>query len=139
MMCQGQCTVSVFSLRIRAMRRWLIVSMMLLMQVQFVWAAAAAYCGHEPSTAASAHFGHHEHRHQGAELQGADEAGKGIASLHLDCESCHFGTSVNLPSTPILIAELSELGFCCERGPSYTSHVTSTPERPDRVSERTAA
>lgn len=130
---------SAFSLRIRPMRRWLIVSLMLLMQVQFGWAAAAAYCGHELSTAASAHFGHHEHRHQGASLQGADDAGKGIASLHLDCESCHLGTSVNLPPPAIAIAELPQFEFRCECSPRYTSHVTSTPERPDRVSHQAAA
>lgn len=128
-----------FSLRIRRMRRWLIVSLMLLMQVQFAWAAAAAYCGHEPNTAASAHFGHHEHRHQGAGVQGADDAGTGIASLHLDCESCHLGTSVNLPPPAIAIAELAQFEFRCECSPRYTSHVTSTPERPDRVSHQAAS
>jgi hypothetical protein len=128
-----------FSLRIRPMRRWLIVSFMLLMQVQFVWAAAAAYCGHETSAAASAHFGHHEHRHQGGGIQSTDDAGKGIASLHLDCESCHFGTSANLPSPAITIAELPEFEFRCDCSPRYTSHVTSTPERPDRVSHQAAA
>ena len=136
MSCSRGC--GAFSLRIRRMRRWLIVSLMLLMQVQFVWAAAAAYCGHEPNADASAHFGHHEHRHQGADLQGAEKAGKGIASLHLDCESCHFGTSVNLPPPAITIAELPEFEFRSECSPRYTSHVTSAPERPDRVSHQAA-
>jgi len=121
------------------MRRWLILFLMLLMQAQFVWAAAAAYCGHEPSTAASAHFGHHEHRHQGADLQGTDDSGNGIVSLHPDCQSCHFGTSVNPLPPAIAIAQLPQFEFRCERSPRYTSHVTSTPERPDRVSHQAAA
>lgn len=127
------------SFRILPMRRWLIVSLLLLMQVQFVWAAAAAYCGHEPSTAASAHFGHHEHRHQGVDRAGSDAAGGGIASLHPDCGTCQLGASVNLPPPAIAIAELLEFQFRCDLSPGYASHVTSTPERPDRVSYLAAA
>ena len=48
-----------------AMRRWLTVALLVLLPLQSFWAAAATYCAHEQS-AASQHFGHHEHRHHGA-------------------------------------------------------------------------
>lgn len=121
------------------MRRWFIVFLLLLSQLQFVWAAAAAYCGHERNAAASTHFGHHEHRHRGIDVQAADEADSGLASLHLDCETCHFGNSGSLPTQSILVAAPPHFQFCAERSQSFTSHVPSTPEHPDRVSHLAAA
>lgn len=47
------------------MRRWFSILLLVLLPIQFSWAAAAAYCEHE-SGARADHFGHHEHDHQGS-------------------------------------------------------------------------
>lgn len=130
-----------FSLRIRAMRRLFLIFLLLMVQFQFVWGAAAAYCGHETSAVRAAHFGHHEHRHQGDESRAPtsekDSNGQGLA--HADCGSCHFGTLGALPAPGVVMAELSLSEYLAELGPRFSSHVPSAPERPDRIALVAAA
>ena len=73
--------------------RWL----MIVLPVQFTWAAASGFCGHESGIAAK-HFGHHEHKHSG---QAQTKETKAASLSHADCEMCHFGFSV--PSVDVLI------------------------------------
>lgn len=72
------------------MRRFILVFMMLLLPLQWSWAAAASVCAHE---AAGAHFGHHAHKHAGdAASTAADEGSQsegGLAGNHPDCHACH--------------------------------------------------
>ena len=92
------------------MRRLLLVFLLVLMPLQTVWSAAAAYCAHEQAPAA-AHFGHHVHEHAGAYQDGdahadvghasADDAQGGAAgsifnlgSADLDCHTCHGSGTV---------------------------------------------
>jgi cytochrome c553 len=78
------------------MTRWLLLVLMVLLPVQFSWAAAAPYCAHE-SDPVSFHVGHHAHVHRvaPAEAQHAvsapeKDAAKGSpASDHGDCHYCH--------------------------------------------------
>lgn len=83
-----------FIARIRPMRRWLAIFLLVLLPVQLGWAAVGVYCAHE-SGAAADHFGHHDHRHS------VDDNGNDKGSLpkgaHADCASCHgIGASVLL-------------------------------------------
>ncbi|ESH88038.1 cobalt-zinc-cadmium resistance protein [Cupriavidus sp. HPC(L)] len=48
-----------------AMRRFFLILLVMLLPLQSVWAAAAAYCGHEQRPAAQWHLGHHQHQHRG--------------------------------------------------------------------------
>ena len=129
-----------------AMRRWLILLALFVLPLQWVWGAAAPYCGHE-SAALAKHFGHHEHRHQGGEAvaidASADRAGLGdedeaAAAYHADCESCHLGASpaptLQAPGLP----PVPSRDLRVEPGPPWRSHIPSMPERPDRI-ELTAA
>jgi hypothetical protein len=104
------------------------------MPLQLVWAAAAPYCGHE-SNLVKKHFGHHEHRHQGsvetAQLSGSDAGSLAIA--HLDCEACHLGTTVALPGPAPAVVTMIETVVACHSPPSFLSHISSRPERPDRT------
>ena len=80
------------------MRRWLVVFMLLVLPLQFAWAAAAPYCAHEVATASSKHPGHHQHVHQdGSDVVNAGEDGGGKAVKHTDCASCHAGAAATLP------------------------------------------
>lgn len=47
------------------MRRFFLILLVMLLPLQSVWAAAAAYCGHEQRPAAQWHLGHHQHQHRG--------------------------------------------------------------------------
>ena len=80
------------------MRRLLLVFLLVLMSLQTVWSAAAAYCAHEQAPAA-AHFGHHAHEHEGHastdDANGAStHAGINLAAVDLDCHTCHGSGTV---------------------------------------------
>ena len=72
------------------MRRLVLILMMVLLPLQYSWAAAASVCEHE---ADSAHFGHHEHKHAVSDAHashGGEAKSDGKSpSPHLDCEVCH--------------------------------------------------
>ncbi len=123
------------------MRRWLIVFMLLMVQLQFVWGAAAAYCGHEATGSLAQHFGHHEHSHEGDDSRTLTpvEDSNGLGILHADCGSCHFGTSGTLPVPAIVVVELGQSDYLADRGLRFSSHVSAAPERPDRRAHLAAA
>lgn len=71
------------------MRRLLLIFMMCLLSFQWSWAAAASVCAHEQDTT---HFGHHEHKHGGADKAhqaSSDTSDDGAANYHPDCQTCH--------------------------------------------------
>jgi DNA-directed RNA polymerase subunit M/transcription elongation factor TFIIS len=79
------------------MRRWFAVFLLILLPLQFSWAAVASYCGHE-NEAQARHFGHHEHQHQHQEDADVDSgtgtisdgpAGSSPGSFDFDCGHCH--------------------------------------------------
>ncbi len=75
------------------MRRWILQFLLIVLPLQFSWAAVAAACAHEPTAATASHVGHHTHVHKaeaGSQLA-AEKAGK-VAS-DPDCPQCHLGCS----------------------------------------------
>lgn len=66
-------------------RRWLSILMLVLLPLQFSWAAVASYCEHERG-AEAVHVGHHAHEH--AASADAGENGK-PAGFDVDCGHCH--------------------------------------------------
>lgn len=68
------------------MRRLVFIVLMLVLPLQWTWAAAASHCDHEEQ---GAHFGHHEHKHACSDDGTADKAGAGQSSAHADCQVCH--------------------------------------------------
>lgn len=73
------------------MTRFFSLLLMLLLPLQFSFAAAAAYCVDEKPEV-SAHFGHHDHTD--ASTDSADDANDGKA----DCEVCHLACAKVQPT-----------------------------------------
>ena len=127
------------------MRRLLIVLLAIVLPLQFAWAGAAAYCGHEPEGTAARHWGHHGHAHQGSEgvalSAKADKADK-ASSKHadkpdtpyqapdLDCAVCHLAASAAVPS----VADLTHATLgATARHPLVRALFRSAPDAlPDR-------
>lgn len=127
--------------RMCSMRRSLVFFMLLLVQMQFVWGGAASYCAHETGSAAVvSHFGHHEHRHTGEapEDTATDQENNGLGLPHPDCESCHLGATGILLPVPAFHAEMGQGEFLKALNPIFVSHVSPTPERPDRITREAA-
>lgn len=122
------------------MLRLLLVFALIVLPLQIVWSAAAPYCAHETNSAATRHFGHHEHRHQGgdAKLVLDDDSGEEVGVYHADCESCHLGSASALPAPAFTVIESVPDEVEGGQGPAYQSHIPSGLERPDRT-ERIAA
>ena len=122
------------------MRRWLVVFLLLVLPLQFAWAAAAPYCAHETAAAASKHPGHHQHVHQdGSEAANADDEGGGAGVKHTDCASCHAGCAATLPLSATALAAAPRDGVGEHSPPRYRSHTPWGPERPDIVELTPAA
>jgi hypothetical protein len=94
------------------MRRLFAIFLLVLLPLQFSWAAVAAYCGHESGTAAP-HVGHHEHaldkhhEHTHEQWHGdsarADPAGAQAeqdpaAGFDYGCGHCH-GSCASMPTS----------------------------------------
>lgn len=122
------------SLHFRPMQRIVLVFLMLLLPVQWTWAAAASICRHEASIHAN-HFGHHEHRHdqQASEPASVDVGGsaddskaQGDFGAHADCASCHGAVSaVVMQATVVLSAPMPPSAST----PYQRSVTTGLPER----------
>ena len=116
------------------MRRWIIVFLMVVLPNQFLWAAAAQYCGHESSNAqvsqaaATNHYGHHEHQHQAALADSQDSGG----FAHTDCVSCHLAHCTSVPTVFGVHASAVQAQEVVYREPHYLSGTPSGPERPQR-------
>lgn len=119
------------------MRRWCFLLLMLVLPTQFVWAAAAPYCGHEvDGISDKGHFGHHEHRHQADEQNRSDDNGtsdpsKSSSAPHVDCESCHFGSALTLASFAVAVGKSSSAVSPQASVDRFTSQIPVAPERPD--------
>lgn len=116
------------------MRRWLSILFLVMLPFQFSWAAAASYCQHETGKLAS-HFGHHEHKHQGAKVKsGAPERSDAVnklGALDDDCALCHLGCEAPIAAShvvdivrPIQVHDLRPVL-------EFESHVSGVPQRPD--------
>jgi hypothetical protein len=75
------------------MKRYLAIFLLVLLPLQFSWAAMAGYCEHESAVTAE-HPGHHSHDHASADQQ---EFNKNVAQSH-DCATCHMGCAAALVS-----------------------------------------
>lgn len=114
------------------MRRLLVVLMLVILPLQFSWAAAATYCRYETSGAAVRHFGHHEHKHASSSAQVAKGTkAKLLNGSDCDCSFCHL--SAVIVSGPLLRVTSSLSGAALLYiEPGYLSNIPSGPERPDR-------
>jgi cytochrome c553 len=120
------------------MRRLFILLLALLLPLQFTWAAAAVYCGHEGSTVAASvvapahHFGHHEHVHQDAKK----DASKAL-SIDTDCGVCHAGSSPVIGAS-LQLQPLPPLARSVTAAPA-AAHASAFARAPDRPQWRVLA
>lgn len=117
------------------MRRLLIIVMMVVLPLQFGWAAAATYCQHE-SSPITYHFGHHVHTHAGKadnskSQQKANSKSHQTAGSKLvpddDCAVCHLG-SVGMVSMPLITFSLQVANI----DKVFVSTFLLASDRPDR-------
>lgn len=119
------------------MRRFVVLVLLVVMQLQLAWGAVATYCEHESrGTAAANHLGHHEHRHATAdtatEPSGVNvELGKFLGS-DPDCQSCHFASLGTVPTPPATRLAKLDLAPATAPQPSFASFIPDGPDRPDR-------
>ena len=116
-----------------AVRRLFFLVLLLILPVQFAWAAATGYCRHETGEARK-HFGHHEHQHRTAQ-DGVVKDSKAPSSLGADsdCGVCQLSAAQPVPSTSAAIAIASAEPPRFAHGARYDSYIPSGPERPDRA------
>ena len=123
----------------RSMRRFVVLVLLVVMQLQLAWGAVAAYCEHETRGAAASHFGHHEHRHAtsaaGASQDNPAESGLGkLFGADPDCQSCHFANLGALSgSVATAIPTLDDVPAAVP----LTSFVSFFPEGPEHRDRRT--
>ena len=107
------------------MKRLLLVLTLLMLPLQFTWAAVNVYCQHETGAAAQ-HYGHHDHKH--TQPAGKDDGTPG--KVHTDCGDCHLAHScaaVPAVSMPAFVCD----GMAVDLQPVIPlSDFPDGPERP---------
>ena len=112
------------------MRRFFALFLLLLLPLQFAFAAAAPYCALEKVKVAS-HFGHHEH----SDASAPEPADDGSEKWKLDdCGVCHLGSGQVHPSVASIPA--LPLGGTLRPLPDgrQPQHLQEPTERPPRTS-----
>lgn len=120
------------------MRSWLITVLLVLLPIQFTWAAAAPYCQHEQATG-SFHLGHHVHEHQpspaeawqGDDAQDQSVTADGILTVDNDCGYCHLSVAKPMPMPGVMFAGAG--GGAADEMPleSFKSREPDRHERPN--------
>jgi len=113
-----------------AVKKLILIFLLLVVPLQFSWAAAGAYCQHEQGTS-SFHFGHHAHSHQ-AKHDADDGKGK-LNKVHLDCSSCHATGNVIFLDAANLVLPTTTRIYADARPYFYSSFIADGPRRPDRL------
>lgn len=110
------------------MKRYFLIFLLMLLPLQFSWAAAGAYCAHEEGLAAQ-HFGHHVHKHDSNSNDAKETPQK--AKTDIDCEYCHHvSASAIFAAAPFQHApqRSAHMRFEVHR---YASHIPDLIPRPD--------
>ncbi len=117
------------------MRKWLAILLLVLVPLQFSWAAVNAYCQHESGPTAS-HAGHHTHEHQPQAQSDETEGGtSAMMSADADCVTCHAGCVLwTMPSHHDPVRILASLTSSADPGAMLVSPPTARPERPQWAS-----
>jgi hypothetical protein len=110
------------------MKRFLAIFLLVLLPLQFSWAAMVGHCQHETGVTAQ-HTGHHSHEHASADHPETGQNADSSAAMDHDCATCHLGCAVALVSslntTTVAVSD---------DHPLHLQAMTSQPstERPER-------
>lgn len=106
------------------------IFLLVLLPLQFAFAAAAPYCALEKAQV-SAHFGHHQHSDSSTPEPTTDD-GQGSAKVD-DCGICHLGSAqahFAVASAPALPQAKRGLVLPDKREPQHLQEPTERPPRP---------
>lgn len=116
---------------ITRVKKLLLIFMLMMLPLQFSWAAVAAYCQHE-SEIAMPHIGHHTHGHQQLQVNAANDDAQDSndsPGFDADCISCHGGATgilaLSLQMMPDTVALVT-------RSSSNFLLASTIPDRPER-------
>lgn len=115
------------------MRRWLAIFMLVLLPLQFSWAAVAEHCGHETDQQTQ-HLGHHDNQHAshaGVDQDRDAETQDGQAAGDFDgCGHCHGNCcSMPAPAHSLCSRVITSLSTATTAGIVRTL-ASNPPERP---------
>lgn len=113
---------------IHPVKKLLLIFLLVLLPLQFSWAAAAAYCQHEEEPA-TLHFGHHSHQHD-AKADLPDEVDT-PTKVHADCGYCHLACQVSFLMEQPDIAMPNGSTYTALYSRMYSSHIPNGLHRPD--------
>ena len=77
------------------MTRYLAIFLLVLLPLQFSWAAMAGYCQHETGVTAT-HPGHHTHDQSSVDHQESSKNSPQSTGMDHDCATCHMGCAAAL-------------------------------------------
>lgn len=80
------------------MRRLAAIFVLIVLPLQWTYAAVAEYCQHEANRTAQQHVGHHAHNHVDPP---SDQDGSKNGSLDWDCPACHHSAGAFVPSVTV--------------------------------------
>lgn len=113
-----------------AMRRWLLIFLVVFLPMQLSWAAVANYCQHETGAAAQ-HFGHHEHQHK-VDAKRTDTGNpKAAGAIDADCGMCHASSATAIFETVSFSLLAVSLDTDCAFSLIFSSRPPTLPERPN--------
>ena len=124
--------------RLRPVRRWLSILLLVLLPLQFAWAQAADYDVHG-SGSHEMHFGHHDHGHDHDHDHGeSPDASDGDAGASIDADGHHcHGQCSGMPAPVCIVAAV-----ICSISPAVRIDAHSgalAPPRPERPQWRRLA
>jgi hypothetical protein len=119
---------------IQPVKKLLLIFLLMLLPLQFSWAAAAPYCQHEQEQTTQ-HLGHHSHLHEAkADADANGDAPDGVAdysATHDDCGYCHLSCQASFVMASFDIAAPDGWAYLELYPASFSSHISDGPKRPD--------
>ena len=126
-------------LKLSVMRRFLCLLILIMLPLQWSYAAIGSYCSHERAREARQHLGHHELSPVSQDKKANDEDSRGGDRVD-HCAICHFtllkmalsfDTPIIVESTPVASFQFREL-FIPDRSPvpPFRPPLSARPEAP---------
>jgi hypothetical protein len=117
------------------MRRLVAILLLMVLSVQFTWAAAASYCEHEKDTTTQ-HVGHHDHQHA-TNVSPADKAadapdqdGSKASGTHADCAYCQLSAAKSFSTVALVLPGAAASSPALPPPAVVESHLFERIERP---------
>ncbi len=125
----GNYTLNPLSVQFGPMKKYLAMFLLVLLPLQFSWAAAAGYCQHEAGVTAN-HPGLHTDNHHAADHHESGKDGAPSAGVHSDCAACHLGCAAALTSDLNMPAAATDQDHQSDYLVNPSRAHTERPERP---------